>query len=552
MFITCNNPLDKSELSLLKNLCTKRTTWSFNSAFRKALDENKFVNLRSLVVLPKVFEWQDVCLYGSSKKTLPLNMADWVILRDHRQVRTAVTYRGKLTVCPGSFDAGTLEALDGTISTPTVYSRNCISGEAPHESAWSAAFDGRKVIFACILILPGRKNFPPNTCAYPDYNLTYEVLRTLNVTLSFAFYSTLASARNALFEGDADIVMTSVITNAFHFNDFFFPEITQYRYERFYTWKGEATVSFVAFVLHSWPALLSVLAVMMVSLMALYFIEYLERMRCARFSEHSHWTMILMASFLGMPAHLPHEFVVNSRGHYKQIKKVILTVWLLCVLPLCVYFRGELTSSTAVIIPPDPVDTVDELEAGLDQGKLRPCIVSGHAEDFLLKNHFQRGNQVLREKLTAAFEHHSGTDTLTFHDYMACLNSCATRPGFACFLYAMGDCFLKAESWPFVESRNELGLAFISTPVRKDFSLGKQYNKVMRRIFETALNPYDFHKPRWCGKNKPNLALNEDVDIIPPQRLRLYDIQVFLSFFLGKILTCVCVLCIEVMSSWKR
>ncbi|KAH9372396.1 hypothetical protein HPB48_019968 [Haemaphysalis longicornis] len=551
MLLLCSNSPDKSELVLLKQMRAKTTTWtSLNAAFFKELMKNTFVNWRSLVLLPRIFEREVGCLRGRENGTLPLNLADWVVLRDDSQLVRPVTYRGVQAVCALSSDFAYLEALNRSASKPRVHSRKCISKKIPQKSGWTAAFDGHEVILGCVPLQSVRTN-DPITCNSGTYDGVFDVLRTLNATLKFVFFEHFASSVNALFEGDVDIIIASIITSEESFKVFFYPEVVEYRYERFYAWKGEATVSFVTFFLHSWPAVLSVLIVMAAAYITFNISECLERRRRGRFRFHCDWAMFLIASVFATPAPLPWQSVGNNRGANKRSQKVMALAWLFGVLPLSVYFSGELTSSLAVTIPPDPIDTVDELEAALDQGKLYPCIFRDNGQGLFLNNRGQSNNHNLRMKLRAAFERQSGTVELSFAYFTDCLNSCAKRPGFACFLYALDECFFKTEIRPYAESRDDLGLALISTPVRKDFILAGQFSKVTRRVFETALDPYAFNRPRRCAKNGSILLPSEKINVGATEILTLDNIHAFLLLFLVLLLLCVCVLSIEIVASSK-
>ncbi|KAH9372394.1 hypothetical protein HPB48_019966 [Haemaphysalis longicornis] len=547
----CSNRLDKSELVFLKQMWAKTTTWtSFNNTFLNALGENVFVNLRSLVLLPQISEGEVGCLRGRANVTIHLNLADWVVLRDDRQLVTPVTYRGTRAVCALSSDFGHPEALDRTLFQPMLHSRRCISREIPRESGWTAAFDGREVIFGCVPLKSFRTN-DPTSCNASTYKEIFDVLLSLNATLKLVFFGNFESSQKALFRGDLDIIMTSIFTSELAFKLFYYPEIIEYRYERFYAWKGEATVSFLTFLLHSWPAVFSVLLVMVACYITFNCSQCLERRRRGRFRFHGDWAMFLIASVFKTPAPVPSQFVGNNHATYRQSQKVLILAWLLGVLPLGVYFSGGLTSSLAVIIPPDPIDTVDELEAALDEGKLYPCIFRDSGSRFFLNNSGERNNQDLRAKLKAAFERKCGTVDLTFEYVMDCLNSCAKRPGFVCFLHGFDECFFKTETRPYSESRDDLGLALSSIPMRKDFTLASQFNKLTRRIFETELNPYAFNRPRWCGKNGPQSLPSEEINIGSTKILTLNDMYAFLLLFLILLLLSVCVLFIEIMAAWK-
>ncbi|KAH9372412.1 hypothetical protein HPB48_009636 [Haemaphysalis longicornis] len=504
MLVTCNKPLDKTVLLMLKQVGAKLTTWtSSHAGFRRALQESTFLNLRSIVLFPTIIEGQARCLSGSLNETLPTNLVDWATLRDKTPLRTAVTYRGEKVICGNGNVSGTLEALGGTISKPRMYPHSCNSHQIERQSGWSAAFGGREVTFACLPIISLNRNYARNTCDNARYNITFNVLRMLNATLKFDCYADYHVAEKALFRGDVDIMIISRVIDVSAFKFYFFPEILGYGYETFYSWKGQETVSYVTFFQNCWPAFLSLVAAMVAAVVALNFNQYLQRRRYTRFSVQADWVMFLIGSFLATPAKLPCEFDGNSRGHYKRSQRVTIIVWLLGVVPICVYFRGELTSSLAVVIPSDPIDTVDELEAALDRGEFHPCITEEYDIDFFLETNSGSSTVDLREKLRAAFELKSGTANLRLRNVVDCLNSCATRPGFACFLFSLGECHMRSSSWPYVESRETLGHNLISTPVRKDFPIGKQYNKVTRRIFETGLNRFDINSPRWCSDKSP-------------------------------------------------
>ncbi|KAL1474508.1 hypothetical protein MTO96_037919 [Rhipicephalus appendiculatus] len=104
---------------------------------------------------------------------------------------------------------------------------------------------------------------------------------------------------------------------------------------------------------------------------------------------------------------------------------IILTAWMLTILPLSVYFRGELTSRLTVTVPPDQMDTLEKLELALDKGRVQPCVVRDGCMSAVIAGIVPYRNQTLHAKLQKAFQHQRRRGTANMFGSMDGCLKCA-------------------------------------------------------------------------------------------------------------------------------
>ncbi|KAL1430378.1 hypothetical protein MTO96_015084 [Rhipicephalus appendiculatus] len=253
--------------------------------------------------------------------------------------------------------------------------------------------------------------------------------------------------------------------------------------------------------------------------------------------------MFLVASFLASSAPIDIEvrgypFRMRSLG-----RRAMLGAWMLGILPLSAYYRSELTSRLSVQVPPEVVDTLGELEAALDKNEIEPCILKDGCLHAMVEDekHYH-GNRSLDLKLMRAFNRRPKDSRLVFDNQEGCLR-CADRRGFACFLCGLSYCTAPKVRQDYVESREPLNVALVTTPLRKGNRLARPYHQLLQRLFETALHPFG-DKRRHCREADSRTRLPDTGDI-EEEVSQVFGLSAFFTIFMALMGTAFVVFCFE-------
>ncbi|KAL1418920.1 hypothetical protein MTO96_005461 [Rhipicephalus appendiculatus] len=245
--------------------------------------------------------------------------------------------------------------------------------------------------------------------------------------------------------------------------------------------------------------------------------------------------MFLIASFLANSTTIPAESAEGRRCGSRFSRTSILATWMLAILPLSVYFRGELTSRLAVQLPHDQIDTLEKLELALDHGGIQPCVVARSCMSAVIEGTHSYANQTLLTKLQKAFRLQPPGTANMFNTVEECLN-CANKPGFACFFCPLSGCGTTLLMQSMVASREPLNLAFATMPAAKGFRLARAYDQLLQRLFETQLGP--FSKKYWrCDPNDTIMGTSGGAEGVE-EVARLLELSAFLA-------TMACLMCLS-------
>ncbi|KAL1478142.1 hypothetical protein MTO96_035191 [Rhipicephalus appendiculatus] len=107
--------------------------------------------------------------------------------------------------------------------------------------------------------------------------------------------------------------------------------------------------------------------------------------------------MLLLAALLATSSPEPH-----FRKH-RKIRRLLYSVWYLCILSLSVYIRSALTALVTVTGPADHLDTLEELESALDRRAVAPCVLKGSSTQSILASATDDSPSTLMRKLAAAY-----------------------------------------------------------------------------------------------------------------------------------------------------
>lgn len=408
-FVACNKKWKPFDASLLKNALIKVTVWSpskskrFYSSLLKSVYENK----RTAVVFPTLTQGQNACLRsGVSRRRLFLSV-DWIVFNDEddsvTKMQRHLRYFGKCPACVVPHGSAVGSFAEKSISQkgrPVVFSPRCFSRERNRRSTWTDAFSGATISYMCYVDDSNRhrKKTSFGTCySHP----IAEALRNINATMIFKEPNETHDKNEKLYQGEVDINLR-FMHRIRHVStpQYSFPYIAYYRYERFYAYSGDGDRLISSFtVLGESQALLALLllsgATVWLALSAAGSITSGASLR-----GRVKWYVILDAATFTISSLLStsassvcDRTLSRSRFLSRTTVGIVRAVWLLAMIPLSFYFRAVLTARLSVYVPPNPIDTLDELEAHLDSAMIQPCLVKHSAvhADFW-RSKFPRGS----------------------------------------------------------------------------------------------------------------------------------------------------------------
>ncbi|KAL1425877.1 hypothetical protein MTO96_018785 [Rhipicephalus appendiculatus] len=259
--------------------------------------------------------------------------------------------------------------------------------------------------------------------------------------------------------------------------------------------------------------------------------------------------MFLMASFLATSTTLPVESAEGRRCGSRFSRASILATWMIAILPLSIYFRGELTSRLAVQLPQDQIDTLEKLELALDRGGIQPCVVARSCMVAVSDGTHPYAKTTLLIKLQKAFRLQPPGTANKFNSTEECLN-CASKPGFACFVCPLSGCGSTKLRRNVVESREPFNLAFGTMPATKGFHLARAYDRLLQRLIEAQIGP--FSEKYWrCDKDDANMGTLGDAEGVA-EVTRVYELSAFLATMASLMCLSLFVFCVELALGFPR
>ncbi|KAH6942967.1 hypothetical protein HPB50_013014 [Hyalomma asiaticum] len=334
------------------------------------------------------------------------------------------------------------------------------------------------------------------------------------------------------------------------FKVFAVPRPIRYSYETFYSMRNlhSPEVSFFVVLLDSREGFCILLVAMIVVWLAMGVRDYYY-MDALRLDGVLDYGMFLVASFLASSTALPMEGAENRRYMSRLSRVSILTTWMLAILPLSVYFRGEFTSRLAVTVPRDQMDTLEKLEQALDKAAVQPCILDGGCMSAVLSGIVPYRNETLLAKMQKAFRlRRPGTENV-FNTEEGCLK-CASKPGFACFTCKLEGCGAELFKRRLVESREPLNLAVATMPATKGHRLARAYDTLLQRLFETAVSPFNeqyenCEADKWLMQEVEKAESGQEIG-------QVIELSAFLATFACLMGLSLCVFCVELVFGTQR
>ncbi|KAH8042542.1 hypothetical protein HPB51_024473 [Rhipicephalus microplus] len=347
------------------------------------------------------------------------------------------------------------------------------------------------------------------------------------MTLIFKYFENIEAAFLPVVIGQADILMSLAKLDEQLIEVFAVPRPIRYTYETFYTMRNVRSpdVSFFGVILDSREGFCILILVVIAVWLTLSLRDYSFR-GVFRLDAALDSAMFLIASFLANYSEIPADSADIRRYGSRFSRTSILVTWLLAILPLSVYFRGELISRLAVQIPNSQIDTLEKLELELDKGNVHPCVVKDGCMSTVLAGTIPYRNQTLLAKLQKAFRLKGPGNASILYTVEECLG-CATRPGFACLSCRIEGCHRKKLNRIVVESKEPFNLAFATTPTTKGYPLAQAYDQLLQRFFETSIGP--FHEKTWkCADDGGLMRSLEGAQAIEKVS-RVFEMSAFLA-----------------------
>ncbi|KAH6925254.1 hypothetical protein HPB50_003025 [Hyalomma asiaticum] len=490
---------------------------------------------------------QDTCLPQLVKNPFLTYLTDWIILPGENStlakgpfwftLRTEASGKPVAASMPIQADKIGL-SLSGAIPSVLKYGEY----DSGQRTALPTELAGSRVVLACFPTVNDRAT-KTSSCLIQPFTDVFATLHTLNVTLVPKMYSSYAEGTRAIIEGSADIFVGLARLEDRSVRFFLYPHPLKYTRETFYVYRDSMAVkTSVLDLIGGSPMglifLVAITLIVWIVLVAFDYFDYGGLQRDALMDSG----MFLVATFLANSA--PVDTGSSRRGAqlFRIGRATALTAWLLGILPLSSYFRSELTSRLTITTPPDYVDTVEELTRALDRNAMKPCLLKDGCMHSVVEGEILNGEHSLEGKLKKAFDQNMGRGIFDFTN--ECLQ-CASRPGYVCLLCGQRECDLNVKR-NFVESRDSLKLTLATMPVRKSFVLAESYEKLLQRMFETAMPP--FYKQIPCEAN----LLGDERDNENGMRLsQIFELSDFLFLYLYLLLGSFITLCLELtLNRW--
>ncbi|KAH9379735.1 hypothetical protein HPB48_023133 [Haemaphysalis longicornis] len=549
IFLSCGKEVYIGDTFVMRNLKHKTTVWSLQGAasLYKFLLGNIAHNRRTITVIPKLSKKERGCLTFVKHATRPLFLVDVVILNNADNIlfaqQASGIFRGRRLVCIERFrDSGQKAQRQSPVASyETVrLSARCLSLNHDCPNKKKQRISGSEVLFGCL----HRSGETSSMCENIQFRLIFEGLQARNATLRLSIYASEALLLRDLYRGGIDIILPTTVINKLTLANYRFPGIVEYRHDTFYARKGKHLTSLTKVLVQSGKIALFTLLSLVASWITLSLSHCMHARMTLNIAAILDFGGFLIASLLSTSAPIPRGQANASRSH-----SFLLTAWMIAIFPLSFYFRGELTSRLSIRIPPNPIDSLEELDAALDNGQLTPCFVAGSAFYVYFQRDDRRSDASLYVKIRAASKKHSNEPACLVSSPSECIRSRALKDTHACFMHSVNDCGPHKLGPYVVKSREPLQLALVSTAARKDFAMREAYGNLLSTIFEGALNPQGFNNHWNCRRDISSL------DILPDQGeteqfVTLLQLSVFFTCFVGLHLLSIAVFCGELAFSW--
>ncbi|KAK8776736.1 hypothetical protein V5799_029919 [Amblyomma americanum] len=542
--ITCKGRWEDKERFWLLQFPWPVTQWNKSvRQFLSLMTENHRAGVKTNVLVPDLGENAAGCLNATFLYKRFHYFVAWILMDNSTEaksmfrryvsqtsVRNFTCHRTEDGVHEGVKNRNA-QACFGDV--PTVYYRGCSWGGQPSGMGHHKRSDLRNKVIRVGCLDATSSEGVAAACLNSHSALVWNALRFYNVTLEWVYYTNSVAFFSDLFDGFIDIYGNLGSPSRDALRDIAVPAIIQHTHETFYAVLHEPLiVSFFDILSQSNLGFLLVAVSFAVYLLALAVADYEERTQgWLNGSLDSFAT--LLASFFATSSPIP------QRRRWATARHLLYGFWLMGILPLSNYLRGELISRVSLRAPPGAIDTLRELEDALNRQKVTPCVVMGSSSHHSLETEYG-STTAIHQKLRSAFLESSKREMLVSRSAQECL-SCAERDDRVCFLVEVPKCLLKPRV---VTSTESLKPVFATMAVRKNFPYFRAYNSLLRKAFEGSL----FRDQRDVFLCELNRAKDEEGST-RPKLDQMAELEFFFLVFTVFLVTSTAVFFVELLIS---
>ncbi|KAH7934579.1 hypothetical protein HPB51_029056 [Rhipicephalus microplus] len=331
-----------------------------------------------------------------------------------------------------------------------VLSKNCNRPHGRNVRGESHYIRDTAVNVACMMLI---SITPVQSCNTNPYSRFISLLRKLNVSVRENVFRD-ETYGYAMVRSELDIAFTPMAVHERLMKWFDFPAVVQRAHTVFYSKKEvEEAMSIYGILNKSSFAFASLVGALAISLITLGTMDVLEFKNS--FLDHAcDSAMLLLAPVLATSATTPVWHLWTSSRH------VIMCFWFLGIFPLSTYMRSHLISTMSILEEPSSLDTVEELEAGLDRHSLFPCLINRSSDHYECS--VNASATLLARKICLAFHtNRESKKLLTLHPY-GCLK-CALRLHHVCIVNELKKSYVRNVSRKLLKSKDKLRTVFSTT-----------------------------------------------------------------------------------------
>ncbi|KAG0417568.1 hypothetical protein HPB47_005517 [Ixodes persulcatus] len=181
------------------------------------------------------------------------------------------------------------------------------------------------------------------------------------------------------------------------------------------------------------------------------------------------------------------SYPVPQRFERVLAGRIVLFCWMVGGFSLATYLQSLLTSSLSSIYGWDADDTIDKLYPKVASGKVLPCVLRGTFMDTLLKSGDKQG---IIGAMAAAQQRSPNKNSTVSDTQKGCTDK-VVRGSHVFLSVDFEECNLAIFGNMVTVGKETIYTLYMSTPVRKYFTLRATYGRLVARIFETHLQSDD-------------------------------------------------------------
>ncbi|KAH6925660.1 hypothetical protein HPB50_008475 [Hyalomma asiaticum] len=484
---TCGRNWDPESRFWLNRLPWSMATYKLRerTLLGKFIRRNVVDDVRTIVLIHSIGEHASECLKVFSVSSIFVYMVHWILLAPDEESINALSLHVSQTPFRNfSCELGGSKQIHRTKLTtpanvsPAVFSRGCVERLGKPLLGKHSELRNTVIRAACIDIPHFRRVKSKQSCNSYETDLIFDAMKHYNVSVVQTFYATAAPLAVDLFRGIVDVHRNLASANPAGMRDVHIPGAIGYWYESFYVKRNNLVLLSFSDILDDSKFGLTLVAVALFLTLLVLVLTNADRARSCSVDALASTFMFLLASFYSTSHSLPRI------GRLTCLATLVCGLWMVAMLPFSNYFRSELTSLVTLRAFPDHMDTLAELERGLDEGRVVPCVVKDSFLHERVTSEEYIGN--LHRKLRSAFQGYKHREKLVQLSYVQCLK-CALTEGRICYAPSLPSWWRSPDKGKLVESREHMNFVLLTIGIRKNYPLLRGLQELIRKIMEGGL-----------------------------------------------------------------